>query len=72
MSMKPYGSDDPIVRSDADRGDCTWVKASKRNLSRNSDGDIHNTLRNVARKAILRRTGKRIARRVGKAACKEI
>lgn len=68
--MKPYGSDDPIVRSMIDRGDCASVKASKRKFGRN--GDIHNTVRKVAQKAALRRGEKRIARRVGKDACKEI
>jgi hypothetical protein len=67
--MKPYGSDNPHVRSAIDWGECASVKASKRKLGRN--GDLHNTVRKVEQKAALRRIEKRIARRVGKAACKD-
>lgn len=70
--MKPYGSEnDPIIRSDLDYGDNTTVKASKRNLGRNADGDMHNTYRSSRAKRADRRGIKRVARRVGKAACKD-
>lgn len=66
--MKTYGTEsDPILRSDIAHGDNYTVKASKRNLSRNSDGDMHNTYRSSRAKRADRRGIKRVARRVGKA-----
>lgn len=66
--MKAYGTEsDPILRSDIVWGENTTVKASKRMLGRNADGDMHNTYRSSRAKRADRRGIKRVARRVGKA-----
>lgn len=70
--MRTYGTEDPIIRSMIHWGDDVSVKASKRNLGRNADGDIHNTCRNVAVKRAIRRGIKRVARRAGKIACRDV
>lgn len=68
--MRTYGTEnDPIARSDIHWGENSTVKASKRNLSHNADGDIHNTMRSSAAKRNARRSFKKAARREGKAAC---
>jgi hypothetical protein len=69
-TMRTYGTEiDPILRSDIDYGEDHTVKASKRNLGRNADGDMHNTFRSSAAKRNARRGIKRVARRDGKTAC---
>lgn len=65
--MKTYGTENsPIIRSDITWGESHTVKASKRKFGNNSEGDIHNTYRNVENKRRDRRALKRIARQNGK------
>lgn len=68
--MRTYGTENnPIARGDIHWAECPTVKASKRNLPRNADGDIHNTFRSSAAKRKARRTYKKGARRYGKDLC---
>ncbi len=64
--MRTYGTEDPIYRSDIGSCEDHTVKASKRMLGRNKDGDMHNTFRSSAAKRAARRHIKRAARRYGK------
>ncbi len=67
MTMRTYGTENnPILRSDIAYGECHTVKASKRMLGRNKDGDMHNTFRSSLAKRAARRFLKRVARRDGK------
>lgn len=71
--MKAYGTEcDPISRSNVAYGDDLTVKASKRMLGRNKDGDCHNTMRSSRAKRAARRGIKRVARRDGKIECRMV